>query len=64
MTNIQRHISMCSRHHARFKRMAEFARLESVRKMYEERAQFWLERQKELVNMWEADMRVSPRARA
>lgn len=52
MTDIQRQISMCARHHAKFKRMAWFADTEEQRDALLERADFWLQKQEALVTAW------------
>ena len=59
MTDIQRHISMCTRHHVRWKRMVGFARTERERERYLERAVFWLEMQTALVSLWAAEQKAS-----
>lgn len=56
--NLQRHISMCTRHHAKWKRMVDFARSEEDRKKYTERAIFWLEMQTALVSLWAVEQKA------
>lgn len=53
MKDIERHISMCARHHARFRRMAEYASTEGERIEMLERAEFWIQKQDALVSAFE-----------
>jgi len=55
---LQRHISMCTRHHARWKRMANFARDDAERRKYLERSIFWLEMQTALISLWAAEQKA------
>jgi hypothetical protein len=55
---LQRHISMCTRHHARWKRMANFARDDLERRKYLERSIFWLEMQTALISLWAAEQKA------
>lgn len=48
---IENDIGTCTRHHARWKRMAEFARDARKREVYMERANFWLEMQREMLSI-------------
>lgn len=49
--DISRDIGTCTRHHARWKRMAEFAKTARQREVYMERANFWLEMQKDMSSL-------------
>lgn len=55
MVDLQKQISMCARHHAKWRRAAAFTRDAGQRKRYLERALFWLDTQTELVALWSAD---------
>lgn len=57
MTNLQRHIGMCTKNHARWKRMASFARTREERDRYIERSIFWLEMQTALVSLWAVEQK-------
>lgn len=59
--DLQRHISMCTRHHAKWKRMASFARTKEQRGRYLEKALFWLEMQAELVSLWDMEQKQGDR---
>lgn len=59
MFDLQRHISMCTRHHAKWKRMVSFARTEGEREKYLERARFWLDMQSTLVSLWSMEQRAN-----
>lgn len=50
--DLQKQISMCARHHAKWRRAASFARDTAQRKKYLERAVFWMEMQTDLVSVW------------
>lgn len=52
MTDLQKQISMCARHHAKWKRAADFTASKAQKKKYLERAVFWLEMQADLVSIW------------
>lgn len=52
MVDIQRHIGMCARHHAKWKRMMDFAKTREDREKYLERSLFWLKMQSALVSLW------------
>lgn len=53
--DVQKHVGMCARHHAKWKKMMDFARTEKERSMCEERANFWLQKQEALVSAWSLD---------
>jgi len=53
MRDLERHISMCARHHAKFKRMAGYARTEKERDDLLERADFWIKKQDALVTAFD-----------
>ena len=52
MVDLQKQISMCARHHAKWKRAADFTASKAQKKKYLERAVFWLEMQADLVSLW------------
>lgn len=56
--DLQRNISMCTRHHAKWKRVASFAKTKEERERCLERAKFWLQRQDELVSIWSRGQRT------
>jgi len=53
MKDLERHISMCARHYARFRRMAEYASTKEERIRMLERAEFWIQKQDALVSIFE-----------
>lgn len=60
MIDLQKQISMCARHHAKWKRAASFARDKEQRKRYIDRAIFWLDMQADLVSLWSVE-RIVPK---
>lgn len=53
MRELERHIGMCARHHAKFRRMAGYARTERERDELLERADFWIKKQDALVTAFD-----------
>ena len=50
---------MCARHHAKWKRAADFTANKTQKKKYLERAVFWLEMQTDLVSLWSMENKNS-----
>ncbi len=57
--DLQRHISMCTRHHAKWKRMVDYAKTREQRSKYLQRAIFWLEMQAALISLWAVEQKAS-----
>lgn len=51
MTDLKREIGTCTRHLAKWKRMANYAKSKIQQEMYLERADFWQDIQTRLVSM-------------
>jgi hypothetical protein len=61
--DISKDIGAYTRHHARWKRMAEFARDARKREIYEERARFWLEVQSTMASILGGESASKPRSK-
>ena len=50
---------MCARHHAKWKRMVDFAKTKEEREKYLQRAMFWLKMQTEFVSLWAMEQKAN-----